>query len=89
MLEYERNLFKENILALPSDDEGKRNLAELCEFITMFREEHTLAEYEVIYPDLLNSSFDMGRAIAMYRRFAEEALSVVWKYPSVRSLIEE
>jgi 7-cyano-7-deazaguanine synthase in queuosine biosynthesis len=81
--EYETDLFTEDILKLPSDNDGKRNLADLCEFIKMFNQNATQAELEVVYPDLVNPYFNGADVVAMYKRFAEESRVVFQKYPNV------
>jgi hypothetical protein len=86
--EYQRDLFREKILSLPPDDDGKRNLSELCEFISTFKGNYSVAALEMIYPDLLSSYFDEHQTIAMYQRFAQEALAVFQNYPEVMALME-
>ena len=78
---YERDLFAQNIAALPPDDIGKRNISELVEFITLFRTNILSADIEALFPDLYNEHFDRTEAISMYRRFSGEAKTVLDRYP--------
>lgn len=84
--EFARDLFAESIGALGPNDEGKRNLVELAEFALAFRT-YSAADLEVLYPDLINESIDRPKAVAMYKRFAEEALAVLGTYSGVRPLL--
>lgn len=86
LAEYERDLLAENLSSLPPTDEGKRNLAELGEFAYAFNT-HTDGELMFSYVDLINEHIDADAAIAMYRRFADEASTVFGKYPNVASFI--
>ncbi len=81
--EYERDILNEDILHLPEDDLGKRNLIDLLEFIHHFsncQNENYIIEY---YPEIVNESFVLKEAIKMYQRFSDEALKVFAKYPKV------
>jgi 7-cyano-7-deazaguanine synthase in queuosine biosynthesis len=84
--EYSRDLLEENVSALREDDEGKRNLAELCEFALAFK---TLSpvDLQFSYPDLFSAYFQMDEAIGMYKRFADEAFDVLTRYPAVAALL--
>jgi len=89
--EYERDLLKENIGALKSDDRGKRNLIDLCQFISFFGGPNSISlDQEVCYqfPELFDSNLDATKAIGMYRRFAKEALAVLGKYRNVKNLMK-
>jgi 7-cyano-7-deazaguanine synthase in queuosine biosynthesis len=85
--EYKRNLMTENVAALHPDDEGKRNLVELAEFITLFEHNHPQAFLEDVYPDLINRYIDATKAVEMYRRFATEARAVFNCYPQLRDFL--
>lgn len=56
--EYRRDLFIEDIGELPADDVGKRNLLELGEFIKNFEGDNTQANYELLFPELVNNHFE-------------------------------
>lgn len=84
--EYKRDLFAENVVALGVDDEGKRNLIELAEFAKAFLS-LTDAELLMQFPDLISTDFDQAAAIAMYRRFAVEARTVLDKYDGTKMLL--
>ena len=80
---YHRDLFVENILGLADDDEGKRNLVELIEFVLWFGSAMSDTELELEFPELVNMHFDKAKVIAMYRRFAGEARAVFAAYPQI------
>lgn len=86
--EYAQDLLHSNVSKLGPDDDGKRNLVELCEFINTFRRKQTLAEMERIYPELASEDFDATQTIAMYQRFADEAMQVFHHYPQIMALME-
>ncbi len=85
--EYDRDLLQDNIAQLSADDDGKRNLVDLCEFINNFKHNRSLAELQLLFPELATDSFDVGRVIKMYKRFATEALTVFNDYPEVMKII--
>lgn len=72
---------------LGSGDEGKRNLVELIEFVSMFSGSLPQAELQMTYPELFNEEIDAQLAIEMYRRFARETLDVFDRYPPVRNMV--
>jgi hypothetical protein len=85
--EYERDLLRENIAGLGADDDGKRNLVDLCEFISHFKANHTLAELQVLFPELATASYDVRKVVKMYKNFAAEAMAVFENYPEVRKIM--
>lgn len=85
--EYKRDILREQVSSLRPDDEGKRNLIELIEFISVFGGSHPQAELEIMYPELFNEEIDSSSAIEMYRRFAGESLDVFNRYPSVKAIV--
>lgn len=87
LLEYERDLFSEELAALPETDEGKRNFVDLADFVLQFGSSASDAQLQEHFPDLRNTHVDVGQAIPMYRRFAREALSVFEHYPHIRTLL--
>lgn len=84
--EYARDLLAEDVGALPPEDEGKRNLVELAEFVGWFRTNRSRAEMDHLFPELVTTKFDPGQTIDMYRRFAAEAVGVLGRYPSLAFL---
>lgn len=86
--EYQTDLFNRDILTLDPSDDGKRNLVELCEFVSVFRAKRSMAEFVGFYPELSTIFFDMNEAIKMYQRFAQEAMQVFHRYPKVMVLME-
>ncbi len=85
--EWSRDLFTQDIAALPESDTGKRNYVELAEFVRNFGSTATDADLAFRYPDLVSEYFDQCQATGMYRRFAAEAQSVLAKYPSAARII--
>jgi hypothetical protein len=84
--EYERDLLSEDVAALGPDDEGKRNVVELAEFISAFR---TMApiDLDMTFPGLFDPQIDRDAAVAMYQRFADEGMKVLSKYPGIAPLL--
>ena len=87
ILEYDRDIFIEDIEKLDDDDIGKRNLSDLLEFIHFFAS--NMPELKIVhtYPDLINDHIDLKQAIDMYKRFAKESLSVLKKYKKIKKMI--
>lgn len=85
--EYRNDIFREEVANLPPDHEGKRNIAELGEFIKIFETVGSQAELEEFYPDLVNDHFDAEQAANMYTRFAKEARTVFNRYPNLRKFL--
>lgn len=86
--EYQRDILKEDVGKLSPEDEGKRNLIDLLEFVHIFNSNSTQAFLENLYPELINVRIDSTRAVEMYRRFAAEAYSVVERYPLISELVK-
>lgn len=84
--EYSRDLLIENVGILGPDDDGKRNLMELGEFVATLAV-GSQASLEDDYPDLINAYIDPLEAVAMYKRFASEAQNVFARYPRVKDLL--
>jgi hypothetical protein len=85
--EYARDLLGEDVSNLPEDNEGKRNLVEFAEFASTFKR-LPQAELQFMYPDLFSAHFNTDAAVGMYKRFADEALTVLTQYPRVKTLFE-
>jgi 7-cyano-7-deazaguanine synthase in queuosine biosynthesis len=85
--EYQRDILSEDISRLPPDDEGKRNLIDLAEFVRSFEAAQNQAALESAFPDLVSQHFDGRMAAQMYLRFAAEARVVFGKYPLVREVL--
>jgi 7-cyano-7-deazaguanine synthase in queuosine biosynthesis len=78
--EYARDLLREDVSKLKSDDDGKRNLIDLAEFSYRFTHESD-AQILDAYADLVSPHIDFDKAVGMYRRFATEANIVLQNYP--------
>lgn len=87
--ETSRDLLNEDVGNLAPGDIGKRNFMDLNEFFSRFRNPN-LSDQELLihYPELFSERIDSTKAIAMYRRSAEEFHRIVARYPSVSGLIE-
>ena len=85
--EWQRDLFQEELAALPQEDVGKRNAMELLEFIVEFDSGQSMSELAMRRPEILDQSFDGAKAVEMYRRFAREAVDVLSGYPGVSCLM--
>jgi len=85
--EYDRDVLAEDIAALDEDDLAKRNFVDLAEFISRFAANRTADQLLTDYPELAEDSVDMDRAVKMYRRFANEALTVLRRYDGARGLL--
>jgi hypothetical protein len=85
--EYRRDLFGQDVGALDPNDEGKRNLIELAEFVKLFEQGTSQAALEEIYPELINRHINASDAVAMYRRFAAEARAIFDRYPLISALM--
>jgi 7-cyano-7-deazaguanine synthase in queuosine biosynthesis len=88
--EYERDLLVEDIASLDPDDLGKRNLVDLCEFISKFEGPNKIVaedDLRFAFPDLLfDDTLVIPEILKMYKRFASEALNVFKDYPRVMKL---
>jgi 7-cyano-7-deazaguanine synthase in queuosine biosynthesis len=85
--EYKRDLFSEDVLGLDPQDDGKRNLMELAEFVHVFGSSQSQAQLEDSFPDLVCPDFDAEQAASMYRRFAGEARGVFQQHASLASFL--
>lgn len=87
LAEYGRDLFAEQVESLGPEDDGRRNLIELAEFVRFFERSTSTNEILLEYPELVNSHIDKAKAIDMYRRFAKEARTVFNHYPTIVPLV--
>ena len=86
--EYEKDILRNAIAQLDPNDDGKRNLVDLCEFISHFKNSRSMAELQLLFPELATSDcYDANQAVKMYKRFATEALTVFQRYPEVMKII--
>ncbi len=83
---YARDLWSEPVAALPPGDDGRRNLADLAEFAVRFAS-GTREELMSEFPELYSRAFDGEAAIAMYKRFAGEAITVLRRYPNLAGFV--
>ncbi|MEJ7630932.1 MAG: 7-cyano-7-deazaguanine synthase [Rubrobacteraceae bacterium] len=86
--EYQKDVLREEMSDLDTDNEGKRSLVEMIEFASTFGGSLSQADLESEYPDLLlGEEIDVAAAVDMYRRFARETLDVFGRYPSVKAIM--
>ncbi len=86
--EYQKDVLREEMSDLETDNEGKRSLVEMIEFASTFGGSRSQADLESEYPDLLlGEEIDVAAAVDMYRRFARETLDVFGRYPSVKAIM--
>lgn len=83
---YARDPFRENFALLAPDDDARRNLADLGEFVVRFE---TLSDQEIMdeWPELYSRNITASATIEMYRRAAKEARKVLSRYRSLKQLI--
>jgi 7-cyano-7-deazaguanine synthase in queuosine biosynthesis len=89
--EYKRDMFREDVVHLPPDDNGKRNLTDLLEFIARFHGPDAVKNEQDLsfeFPELINPFVNPSQAIRMYRRFAKSATDVLRNYPKVGGLLK-
>ena len=85
--EYSRNLFEENISELLPNDNGKRNLIDLLEFSSYFRNYTDSAQDKLMedFGELYNDFFNTQDAIELYRRMADDVYTVASRFPRIAS----
>jgi hypothetical protein len=83
---YRRDLFREDFARLDAEDDGRRNLADIADFVARFSE-NSDAELQDEFTDLISDDFDASKVIKMYRRFSEDARLIFGKYPKLLPLI--
>lgn len=85
--EYKRDILNEDLSRIEPQDEGLKNIKELCLFIKLLSQTKSQANLEDEYPDLINPHFNAVKAATMYKKFAKEALDVFGNYPGIKSLM--
>jgi hypothetical protein len=88
--EYQADLFRKDIGALPAENIGKQNLLDICQFISFFDGPNRLGserEFCIRFPDLFKPHVNRAEAIKMYSRFAAEARLVLAKHKRVRAIL--
>jgi hypothetical protein len=83
---YGRDLWAADFARLGPEDIGRRNLSDLVEFVRTI-ELSTDADIMELWPELYSEHIDAPRTIAMYRRFAGEARTVLGSRPAVAALL--
>jgi 7-cyano-7-deazaguanine synthase in queuosine biosynthesis len=83
---YERNLFEEAFHSLPADDDGRRNLADFGEFICRVQQ-YSEMQMMTEWPDLYCPQVNASAAIQMYKRAADDARTVLTRYPNVAPVL--
>jgi 7-cyano-7-deazaguanine synthase in queuosine biosynthesis len=85
--EYQRDILGEDISDLSPDDDAKRNLIDLAEFVKRIETAPSQASLQAMFPDLVSQHFDARLAGEMYIRFAREARDVFARHPLVRDIV--
>lgn len=82
---YVRDVWSEDIGALPPEDDGRRNVVELVQFVDRITNE---SKQELLhsFPELYSQAIDADQTIDMYKRFASETRKVFEAYPHVVAL---
>lgn len=86
--EYARDIFSEDMSSIEPEDDGKRNITDLAEFINIFEIARSKSEILDKHIDLINPYIDSDRAIEMYRRFAKETRAVFNSYPNLKGYMQ-
>lgn len=83
---YQRRVWEEDVGSLPFEDDGRRNVMELAEFIVAMRD---FDDEEVLstWVELANPHFEVRPALDLHRRFAREAISVLSRHPAIATLL--
>ncbi len=83
---YNRNLLIESVAALDPDDQGRRNLADLAEFVVRIENG---SEIDIMdqWPELHSAYINPGNVIAMYKRAASEARNALSRYRNLAPLL--
>lgn len=84
---YARDTFSEDIADLPPEDEARRNLFELCEFMLHFERDSDPVVMDG-WPELLSPNVDARATIEMYRRAAGETRAVLSRYPKLAPILQ-
>lgn len=79
---YGRDIWNEDLSRLPPEDIGRRNISDLCEFVVNLGR---LSNNDMLHqwPELFSPAIDANEVISMYRRFAQEAHTVLSGYGSL------
>ena len=85
--QYARDLFQDNFAAMGPDDEGRRNLADLCEFAKRFEIASDADLYDE-WPELYSANINATSTIAMYRRAAAETRAVLSRYAGLAPALQ-
>ncbi len=70
------------------DNDGKLNITDLAEFISLFEKGVSKSEILDKHIDLINPFIDADKAIDMYRRFAKEARTVFNSYSNLKEYMQ-
>jgi hypothetical protein len=84
---YARDPFVEQFSSLPPDDDARRNLADLAEFMVRFV---TSEDQDILdeWPELYSPNIDKKKVMGMYKRAAKQTRTVLSRYPNLASLLK-
>lgn len=84
--EYGRDCWEEKISQLDPEDIGRRNIVDLTEFIVQI-ERLPSVDIMSAWPELYSDNLNANEVIAMYKRFSQEARTVLSRYSELASLL--
>ena len=84
--DYGRDCWEEEISQLDPEDTGRRNIVDLTEFIVQIER---LSPVEIMseWPELYSPNLNSNEVIAMYKRFSQEARTVLSRYSELARLL--
>jgi 7-cyano-7-deazaguanine synthase in queuosine biosynthesis len=84
---YARDPFVEQFSSLPPEDDARRNLADLAEFMVRFE---TSEDQDILdeWPELYSPNIDKKKVLDMYKRAAKQTRTVLSRYPNLASLLK-
>ncbi len=87
--EYYNDIFNYDLNTLLDSDDKKRNIIDYLEFILKFKKVRKANQDELIaeFPELINDSFNLAKAIDLYKRVADQSFKVFENYPNIKKII--
>jgi 7-cyano-7-deazaguanine synthase in queuosine biosynthesis len=87
--EYYNDIFNSDLNSLADSDDKKRNIIDYLEFILKFKNVTKANQDQLIaeFPELINDSFNLTKAIDLYKRVADQSFKVFEKYPYIKKII--
>ena len=87
--EYANDIFNLDLNNLSDSDDKKRNIIDYLEFISKFKKVTDINRNEIImeFPELINPSFDIDKALKLYERVSFQSFKVFKNYPEILKII--